>query len=59
MSGGINHIDTALNFRYMSSERSIGAALQFLSQEKSYQRSELFITTKHGYIPDDFDNNTT
>lgn len=29
-SGGVNILDSALNFRYMKSERTIGAALRFL-----------------------------
>lgn len=31
-SGGVNVIDTAINYRYMKSERTIGAALRYLSE---------------------------
>ena len=29
-SGGVNVIDTAINYRYMKSERTVGAALKYL-----------------------------
>ena len=51
-SGG-NVIDTAANYRFQRSERSIGAALKGL-QEKGFAREEIFISTKGGYLP--FDN---
>ncbi len=31
-SGGVNVIDSAINYRYMKSERTIGAAIRFLSE---------------------------
>lgn len=43
----------------MKSERSIGAALQYLTKIESYKRSELFISSKIGYISEDFDNKIT
>lgn len=49
-SGG-NVIDTAANYRFQRSERSIGAALKDLSDE--FGRDELFISTKGGYLPFD------
>ena len=49
-SGG-NVIDTAANYRFQRSERSIGAALKELSDE--FGRDELFISTKGGYLPFD------
>jgi len=51
-SGG-NVIDTAANYRFQRSERSIGEALKNLS-EKGFGRDEIFISTKGGYLP--FDN---
>lgn len=51
-SGG-NVIDTAANYRFQRSERSIGAALKVLF-EKGFGRDEIFIATKGGYLP--FDN---
>jgi len=44
---GANVIDTAANYRFQRSERSIGAALQTLA------RDELVICTKGGYLPFD------
>lgn len=49
-SGGVNVIDTAINYRYMKAERSIGAALQQLCNS-GYSREEFFISSKGGYIP--------
>jgi aryl-alcohol dehydrogenase-like predicted oxidoreductase len=51
-SGG-NVIDTAANYRFQRSERNIGAALSNL-KEKGFDRGEIFISTKGGYLP--FDN---
>lgn len=49
---GVNVIDTAANYRFQRSERSIGAALQRLTEE-GYGRDELVICTKGGYLPFD------
>ncbi len=49
MSGGVNVIDTAINYRYQKSERVVGAVLRYLL-EKGYSREELFISSKVGYI---------
>ncbi len=54
-TGGVNVIDTAINYRYMKSERVVGAALRFLIEKEKYSREELFISTKGGYIPEDTD----
>lgn len=48
---GGNVIDTAANYRFQRSERSIGAALKALSG--SVGREELFVSTKAGYLPFD------
>ncbi len=45
---GGNVIDTAANYRFQRSERSIGAALKAL--EGSLEREEVFIATKAGYL---------
>jgi aryl-alcohol dehydrogenase-like predicted oxidoreductase len=50
-SGG-NVIDTASNYRFQRSERSIGRALKTLG-EKGFSRDEFFISTKGGYLPFD------
>lgn len=49
---GGNVIDTAANYRFQRSERSIGKALEILI-EKGFDRGELFISTKGGYLPFD------
>lgn len=48
-SGG-NLIDTAANYRFQRSERSIGAALKILF-ENDFSREEIFVCTKGGYLP--------
>src|SRR5689334_9789299 len=50
---GVNVIDTAANYRFQRSERSIGAALQILANEHGIARDELVICTKGGYLPFD------
>lgn len=49
---GANVIDTAANYRFQRSERSIGAALRELS-ERGFARDEIVICTKGGYLPFD------
>jgi aryl-alcohol dehydrogenase-like predicted oxidoreductase len=49
---GVNVIDTAANYRFQRSERSIGAALGELTQ-REFTREELIICTKGGYLPFD------
>lgn len=48
---GVNVIDTAANYRFQRSERSIGAALRRLTEEGTARRDELIICTKGGYLP--------
>ena len=53
VENGINFIDSAINYRFQRSERSIGAALQHLAADGT-RRDELVICTKGGYLtPDD------
>jgi len=53
LSGGINLLDTAINYRCQKAERTIGAALKALIRSDCYgiKRDELFVCTKNGYIP--------
>ena len=51
---GINHIDTAINYRYQVSEKEIGEALDELFSEGKVNREQLFITSKAGFIPLEF-----
>jgi aryl-alcohol dehydrogenase-like predicted oxidoreductase len=50
---GVNVIDTAANYRFQRSERSIGEALKILANEHGVAREELVICTKGGYLPFD------
>lgn len=51
-------VDTCASFRHNKSERVVNAALNYLIQEKGYNREQLVVGTKAGYIADDADNNT-
>lgn len=50
---GANVIDSAANYRFQRSERSIGQALKTLTGEHGFARDELVICTKGGYLPFD------
>ncbi len=50
---GANVIDSAANYRFQRSERSIGAALSRLTDEHGFSREEIVICTKGGYLPFD------
>ena len=50
---GINVIDTAANYRFQRSERSIGKALQILNNDLHFGRDEMVLCTKAGYLPFD------
>jgi aryl-alcohol dehydrogenase-like predicted oxidoreductase len=50
---GSNVIDSAANYRFQRSERSIGQALAMLTAEHGFDRSEVLICTKGGYLPFD------
>ncbi|MGA8074136.1 MAG: aldo/keto reductase, partial [Candidatus Acidiferrales bacterium] len=52
VEGGANVIDTAINYRFQRSERSIGAALKQLFA-KGFQREELVLCTKAGFLTPD------
>jgi len=53
LSGAINVIDTAINYRYMKSEKAIGKALNALVNKYNVDRQELLICSKIGYVPED------
>ena len=50
---GANVIDTAANYRFQRSERSIGNALRELTEAGGFSRDEIVICTKGGYLPFD------
>lgn len=54
LANGVNLIDTAINYRYQTSEREIGEALQELMDEGKVKREQIVITSKAGFLPMDF-----
>ena len=52
VTSGVNVIDTAANYRFQRSERSIARALKTLETD-GFSREELVICTKGGYLPFD------
>src|SRR5882672_6290523 len=48
--GGINFLDSAINYRNQRSERSIGAALSHLFASGEFQRDEIVVCTKAGFL---------
>jgi aryl-alcohol dehydrogenase-like predicted oxidoreductase len=50
LRGGINLIDTAVNYRFQRSERTIGAALGAMIGRGEIRREEVVVATKGGYI---------
>jgi aryl-alcohol dehydrogenase-like predicted oxidoreductase len=50
---GVNVIDTAANYRFQRSERSVGKALGGLINDCGFAREEILVCTKGGYLPFD------
>lgn len=48
---GVNVVDTAINYRFQRSERSIGVALKELFNAGKVSRDEVIVATKGGFIP--------
>jgi aryl-alcohol dehydrogenase-like predicted oxidoreductase len=48
---GCNVIDSAINYRFQRSERSIGAALKQMFEERKASRDEIILATKGGFFP--------
>jgi len=53
--GGINVIDTAVNYRFQRSERAVGRAISRLVASGQIKREEIIVATKGGYITFDGD----
>jgi len=53
--GGINVIDSAINYRAQKAERSVGNALSQLIDNNDISREEIFVSTKNGYVTNDGD----
>jgi aryl-alcohol dehydrogenase-like predicted oxidoreductase len=54
-SGAINVIDSAINYRAMKSEKSIGRSITKLVNDGIISRDAIFVSTKNGYITNDGD----
>lgn len=52
VEGGINVVDSAINYRFQRSERAVGAALRELFH-KGFGRDEIMICTKAGFLTPD------
>ena len=53
--GGINVIDSAINYRAQKAERSVGNAISQLIDSNNISREEIFVSTKNGYVTNDGD----
>lgn len=49
VEGGFNVVDSAINYRFQRSERSVGAALKQLLA-KGFSRDEMVLCTKAGFL---------
>jgi aryl-alcohol dehydrogenase-like predicted oxidoreductase len=47
---GVNHFDSAINYRHQRSERSIAAALRNMFEAGTLRRDEVVIATKGGFL---------
>ena len=54
VQGGVNVIDSAINYRLQRSERSVGAALKILTSGE-FSREEIVVCTKAGFLTPDGD----
>lgn len=52
IEGGINVVDSAINYRFQRSERAVGAALRELFR-KGFGRDEIMICSKAGFLTPD------
>ena len=48
--GGINLVDTAVNYRFQRSERVIGKVIAEMVAARQIRREEVVVATKGGYI---------
>jgi aryl-alcohol dehydrogenase-like predicted oxidoreductase len=54
VEGGINVVDSAINYRLQLSERAVGAALRQLA-DKGFPRDQIVLCTKAGFLTPDGD----
>ena len=50
LEGGINLIDTSLNYRHQQSERAVAAGIRRFIEMSGGQRDEIVVSTKGGYL---------
>jgi len=50
VGNGVNVLDSAINYRFQRSERSLGAALKQAVERGTLQRDEVIVCTKAGYL---------
>jgi aryl-alcohol dehydrogenase-like predicted oxidoreductase len=50
---GVNVVDTAINYRFQRSERSVGLALRSLVEGGELEREQVVISTKGGFLTPD------
>lgn len=50
VSSGVNVLDSAINYRFQRSERSVGTALKQAVEAGTVQRDELIVCSKAGYL---------
>ena len=55
LEAGVNVVDTAINYRFQRSERSVGAALGALVSAGKISRDEVVIASKAGFLTFDSD----
>lgn len=48
--GGVNFLDAAINYRHQRSEQSIGIALSHLFRSGEFERDEIAVCTKAGFL---------
>lgn len=53
LEGGINLVDTAINYRHQRSERALGRALHQAIAAGSVSRDQVFLCSKAGFVPFD------
>ncbi len=51
VKNGVNHVDSAINYRFQRSERNVGEALGRLTAEHGFDREEIILGSKGGYVP--------
>ncbi len=51
VENGINVIDSAINYRQQHAECSVGVGIKTLIESERYQRDELIVCTKGGFLP--------